>query len=255
MTDTTLQRKNSVELERWLAEIRKAEERLRRFPDQNGRSNPNRPRSAAIRWVLNFARVNLDNLSEGDLTNLRFELQHLSRIEMYLDKGWSVDFARPWPEKEHIVTTQQWLQQAIRAILEGGYLSFVEPERSWSLFYDDKERRWNVSDMVIGDYLKIEMFRLIREHIHHLQKCRCNDCEQLLFLKDRQNQEFCSNRCKWRHAQRHRPDRTIPPERFGKRGRPPGTGPTKGKTNGQKKIKKAAATRRPHSRRVSTKRS
>lgn len=246
MTDAKPQRKISVSLERWMSEIQKADARLRRFPDRNGRSNPNQPRSAAMRWVLNFAHVNLDNLSEGDLTNLRHELQHISHLETHALTPEDLEcFAKKspsWPPKKDLVFLQQWLQNIIGPILHRDHIGFDEPYRHCSIRYDQEKRRWIITDFT-EDHIRTEMFTLIREHIHHLHRCRCEDCEHPLFLKDRQNQEFCSNRCKWRHAQRHRPDRTIPPERFGKRGRPAGLGSpsssklatTKGGTHDKKK--------------------
>lgn len=221
-TDGGSQRSIPTPLQRWFEEIQKADVRLRNFPDRNGRSNPHRPREAAIRWALNLANTNLKNLSEGDLDNLGRELRCLCRFDMeppYIPQN--LVEAGPWPKREEIVATQQWLQAIMHQIEARQDLRFTEPETKWFIYYDNQERRWKTFATIDDPHPEsIEIFKLIREHLDSLHVCRCDDCEQRLFLKDRRNQEFCSNRCKWRHAQRHRVDRTIPPERYWKRGRP-----------------------------------
>lgn len=246
MTDAKPQRKISSSLECWFSEIQKADMRLRRFPDVNGRPNPHHPRAAAMRWALSLARIDLESLSEGDFSNLQRELACFSRFEMEppdTHKLWGEP--GPWLMREQVMAVQQWLRTRVEQIENRQDVQFTEPSRTWFVYYSKEQQEWKTFSTTPAPsiYADIELFRLFREHLNGLHVCRCDDCEQKLFLKDRSNQVFCSNRCKWRHAQRHRPGRIIPPERFGKRGRPPGAGSpassklvtTKGRRHDKKK--------------------
>lgn len=244
-TGGEIQRKIPAALENWLGEMRKAEERLQRFPDGNGRSNTHQPTEATLRWALNFARTKLDALSEGDFSNLQRELVYFSNFgidDPYLSEY--VVSKAPWPSKEAVEKTQRWLADIFDATAKREDIQFIEPETKRFLYYSQENNSWKAfSTAEFSGIAVVELFDLIRKNINSLHPCRCADCERQLFVRDRSNQEFCSTRCKWRDAQRNRPGRTIPPERFGKRGRPPGLGSpsssklatTKGGTHDKKK--------------------
>ena len=213
---------NDIPPDKWIIEMKKADERLRTFPDGNGQKNLKKPREAAIRWVLEFSRKALDEISEGDFVNLQRELVCFYSFEMkepFL-RPLVVTYA-PWPNREEILTTQQLLQTIVKGILAKDVLPFAEPEKRWYMCYSADDKRW-----VVGYTCRRavtpgmgELFTLIREHLDDLRECKADDCRRL-FLRDRSNQEFCCKRHQWLQGQRKA--QGISPDRYGKRGRPAG---------------------------------
>ena len=211
-----------VTLEKWFLEIQKADARLRTFPDGNGRPNLSKPRAAAMRWAIALSEKNLDILSEGDFANLQRELACLSRFEMKEPYLPAISAAGPWPSREVLVNTQQWLRLTLRSVVSRISFTYRAPERVWHLVWDSEGHEWSrryTEKQVEGSYMVNPLFDLTREHLDDIFRCRRDDCQKI-FLRDRSNQEFCSRRCQWRHSQREA--QKISPDRFGKRGRPPG---------------------------------
>ncbi|TKB89732.1 MAG: hypothetical protein E8D41_14180 [Nitrospira sp.] len=235
--------------EKWLSEIQKADARLRAFPDGNGRPNIHKPRAAAMRWAIALSQKQLDKLSDGDFSNLQRELACFRRFELKEPVLPGFVEPAPWPSREDINNTQQW----IRGILDNvssrsdNTVVYKIPEREWHLVWIISDRRWGqfyTEKEIEGTSRVHELFDLVREHVDKILRCKAADCQKI-FLRDRSNQEFCSTRCQWRTGQRTYKD--IPPERYGKRGRRMTSTPTrltptpKEKNSGQPKKSKERA--------------
>ena len=231
----------------WFAEILKADERLRNYPDHKGQPQEQKPRAAAMRWALALARTDLLQLSVGGWSDLQFEVDCLQRYELgeptmpdYIVMGGG----RPWepapaPTPEHILRVQKWLRVSLSTILNKEYLCHKFPALTHELYWrpdptHQTEGRWfaiAVPEVTDEDFLSTKaLWDLLCEHVNNIRACPC--CKET-YLRDRNNQRYCSRICLQRQLKRNK--LKIPPERYGKRGRPAG------ESDGKKKPTKTTA--------------
>lgn len=204
----------------WLAEMKKADARLRAFTDGNGRQHMQKPRAAAMRWAIALSHEELDSLSEGDIANRQRELACLYRFEMKEPFLPHISGLAPWPSREVLGQTQHWLQPVLQSVISRTGLTYRAPERIWYFTWLKEDLRWSQTyseKSREGTYTVNVLFDLVREHLDDILTCRREDCRNV-FLRDRTNQQFCSTRCQWVDGQRKA--QHVSPDRYGKRGRP-----------------------------------
>ncbi len=226
------------QFQKWSPEILKARERILTTPNGNGQESRNNPRAAAMRWAINLAWAEIDKLSEGDFSNLQYEIDWFRRVDIeapfiepileFQDKELGPP---PLSAKESIGKVQTWFRESLSTIAQRNPdepgVSFQAPATIHRLSWIASHQRWvSPIDAFRQDagepQLCSALFFLLKHHAEDIRTCPCGDCQHI-FLRDRRNQEFCSKRCQERQAKRI--ELEIPPERYGKRGRPPRQSP------------------------------
>lgn len=212
----------------WFAEMQKAGERLRSFPDKNGNSDLRKPWAAAIRWAIHLADVDLSSLSEGQVRDLQYEFEAFVTFEMQAPHEQLRNIDGPSYTKETIATAQTWLKRNLSSLVDGRIMEYRAPEEQHVLSLPEKgqsplqpswtEPVWHHLVATKFGECPASFFRLLTMHVEAFHRCEASDC-RAVFLRDRHDQRYCSKGCLWRMTTRHR--RGTPVERFGKRGRPP----------------------------------
>lgn len=186
-----------------------------------------------IKWLLRFADLKLDGLSEGDFLNVGYEVRELSRILPGVDQHMrfiryprnldDTDLFR-LPTLEELGAHQHFVQQCLEGILQAGMHDFNLPAIRITLFTGDNGQPgelWMLSDDAVGPfYLAVAL--VLRPLTHRIR--RCPHCQKR-FLADRANQDYDSPRCQSRAAmRRYRQTKGLVTGR--RRGRPPKQGKT-----------------------------
>lgn len=210
----------------WLAEIQKACERLRRFPDKNKNVDEQKPEAAALRWAINLASIDLSCLSVGQMSDLQYEFEALVTFEMNRPNMRLRNIEGPTYTDKTIARTQTWLKVTLSSLLDGGVIDYRPPAEVHQLMYMKDGNQlamglpapgWvHMVGTTIGECPAL-FFRLITTHLDDLHRCNAVDC-RAVFLRDRRDQLYCSKGCLWKTTMRRK--RQTPVERFGKRGRP-----------------------------------
>lgn len=198
-----------------------------------------------MEWILRFDQENLGTISEGDWTNRRYELAEftqygaLGRKSFEKEKvisipSWSsmapkseipenpneiqLWYVQQLPGKRAAKELQKITHECLKEHLENGTTSFPLSGATIHTGYD-KERDLgfkfilsNNPKTMFGYYLS----SFIAQHSGRIR--RCAGCP-IIFLADRKNQIYHSSQCQSRINMRRK--RNTPPDRIGKRGRPP----------------------------------
>jgi hypothetical protein len=212
---------------------------------------------AAVRWALTFASKDLDGFSDGQWSDCRYEVEYFAQLGPF-EQGkrhkttrtaanWphSPDpaecVARPGirqieierlPSKAVVRQLQQGISKDFDAIIRGENIERPLPPGS-------KERLVMIRESVNGETAKrafryLEVTNLVSVFDHHLFLAledyadalrRCPGCAKR-FLADRSNKDYCDPVCRNRAYMRAK--RNVPPERYGKRGRPRQKPPARG---------------------------
>lgn len=240
--------------EQWFRGVQRAYERIIGTPNKTEVPNI---KKAYIEWVLKLvSKPDLESLSGSDFLDLQYEIASFLAF-----RGGSPKY-NPWvielgddhdrflnrqvlPDKEIVLKIMSWLKQSLHAILSKHAFGYRQAaytvQMSWNPeIYGTANGSWH--ETIEGDdedpnWMLIDFFVLLRTHVSNILKCPCGGCNTI-FVRDRINQRFCSKKCQERQAKRDL--HPIPPERYGKRGRPRAAAttelpqPTKGGTHGKK---------------------
>lgn len=203
----------------------------------------------ALRWALSLANKNLDNFSEGQWNDCRYEVDSFARVGPF---EWGKSPQTPvtaanWPlspdpteciaqpgirqtEIERLPSKAivKQLKEDISEVLDG-IIRDENIERPLPL--GSKERLVIIRESVNGKTVK-RAFRylvlpnlssvfthylfLVLEHSGAALR-RCLGCKQR-FLADRSDKEYCNSKCRNLYVMRGK--RNVPSERYWKRGRP-----------------------------------
>lgn len=239
---------SSIRHERFFSELQKASIRIENGV-LHGKAGDS-PR-AAMRWILEFAKKELSSLSEGQWSDLRYEVESLARYGITVEglersdltgnEQWpleprndyenrpgdipeSVTGADAWllqhlPSQETITALQANVRDMIERILDSERISLPLPSNTeYHVLYVPQEDRGY-------RYLSVKerpaaflcnLLPLLEQYIGRIR--RCPGC-QAVFLADRRDQAFCQTKCQ--SLVNMRRYRGTTPERYGKRGRPP----------------------------------
>ncbi len=207
-------------------------------------------------WFLQFAKTDLSGLSSGDWSNLRYEIEALTRINIFSIskntmainsiKDWtglaspdeirqSRSYAQVWalqklPSVKAAYTLQDKTRDHIYGIIDNGKTALHLSKLHIHIFDMDRTGRATINDSRIslgwGKRLSCDSiesifgFRLIELLAQFAPRIRrCPECTKVN-LADRRNQKFCSVKCQSRSYMRKYRD--TPPDRIGKPGRPKG---------------------------------
>ena len=225
----------------YFAELRKADERITA-------RTPVVP-EAVMRWALRFASDDLDRFSEGQWSDCRYEIDVLARLEPLEGHRPSQQAmtARKWPnspdlaewEAQPSIRYEELQRLPSKAIVRqlhqqvNGFIDALIRRESIEHGFSapPRERLTFIEGVINGEktqwpYLSLEMpdlsaifrhrlFEVFKAYCLALRKCP--GCPTR-FLADRRNKDYCSSACRNRAYMRVK--RNVPPERFGKRGRP-----------------------------------
>jgi hypothetical protein len=206
---------------------------------------------AVMQWILRrLADQDLDELSEGQWSDLRYEVDWFTRCFTSEAAGqrqvpmraeaWpgspdpeelgeqpsvkAFEILRRLPSKQVVRQLQQDVQDAIDSLLRGEAAEFDLPPGARDcvrvLIRDilGKTSKWAYRFIEVRDL--VPAFRDALSNVLAVQAARlakCPGCRKR-FLADRKNQDYCDALCRNRTYMRQQ--RGVPPERFGKRGRP-----------------------------------
>ncbi len=239
---------------RWFRGIEAGYKRIISPPDKDRQTDLKRAR---INWILRrVSTVELDSMSGKEFEDLQYEIAcFLTYIEGKPENNpWMVNLPEPLrslnrpelPDKDVIRKILDWLRRSVGSILNKQPFGYEQPagrrEMSWnpSFYFPGSNGGWwegvrhHDED---HDWMLRDFFKLLKTHVADILKCPCTDCHGI-FVRERSNQRFCSKRCQEKQAKRIQ--HSIPPERYGKRGRPRAAAtpdlpqPTKGGTHGKK---------------------
>jgi hypothetical protein len=186
-----------------------------------------------IKWLLHFADLKLDALSEGDFLNVGYEVRELSRILPGVDQHMRFihcprnlddpDLFR-LPTLEELGAHQHFVQQCLEGILQAGMHDFNIPAIRITLFSGANGQPgelWMFSDDAVGPF-NLAVALALRPLARRLR--RCPQCQKR-FLAKRANQDYDSPSCQSRAAmRRYRQTKGLVTGR--RRGRPPKQGKT-----------------------------
>ena len=198
-----------------------------------------------IKWVLRFLKTDCGQLSETDWIKIQAELTVFIRFYPEFKRGLgslainSRSFFAPtdydyYPRMLNREEAKALSRDAIKLLQ-----NFIQAKHNapfWeSIFYEKlsvdisikfptAKKLESVFSIWVQDQIqlfKINLLLLLCEFAPHIKNCEpCGS----LFLAKRKDQIFCSNKCATLTFQRKK--RGTPPSRYGRRGRPPGTGKT-----------------------------
>lgn len=242
-------------------ELLKAMDRIWGIPGQT----PEFRSQHLMEWILKFTHTDLETISAGDWSNLRYEIAAFSEYgtpgtgltsaeNIQMGSDWqdlnltSLDELQSNPTYVHIFefqnlpekNTVQELQRITLKHIEGliikGAAAFPLPQITIHILNIDRLGKTEIQlrdgtfkPVEIGWMKYVSASSPRESFIYYLATMlskyaprlrRCPGC-QTVFLADRKNQEYCSTKCQSRTFMRKL--RGTPPERAGKRGRPPMT--------------------------------
>jgi hypothetical protein len=247
----------------YFAEAGKAGERIARL------ASPSALNEAALRWVLEFASIDLNRCSEGGWSDCRYEVDYVGRQGLFERTGEQPMTAPKWldspdpeeceaqlsirhieierlPSKTVVRELQREAQSFLNSIIRGEGVKIDIPP---------SEERLTVIREIINGEASTRLYRFLvlpnlnvafRHHLlgilaEHGQALRsCPGCSTR-FVADRRNKDYCNPSCRNRTYMRTK--RNVPPERYGKRGRPRKEVPSIDQLKEQKKSRTASSRR------------
>lgn len=233
------------------------------------RQTPEYRARLTMEWVLKFTQMDLGWLSEGDWNNLKYEVacftkrgavedhllnqqQRLMPLQDWIyiasrnneyesdrtgDKAEQEFWVSHLPTRNAIENLQEVTKTEISKLLITGFASLTLPEIKVIITSKGQKQIWTKSPANVFLYHFVDLITKFAPLIH-----KCRECKQV-FLALRNTKQYCSVICQSRANMRKY--RGTPPDRVGKRGRPPGTGKKKekpsmakgGSSHGKKKLK------------------
>jgi len=189
----------------------------------------------ATRWLIRFAQLDLNTLSEGQWSDLTAEIHAFTKRGPPLKAGRSVthigavfqwriprvEDADPKtqrsritidtirPSREQTTHLQTWAHFILDGLVTGGSASVVIGALHLDIL--PHEPSFKTSPLRIRTHTAKDAFgfhfaHLLADHYERLR--RCGEC-QTLFLADRRNQRFCTTRCLTRVTQRRWRERQV----------------------------------------------
>ena len=192
----------------------------------------------AMKWLLEFAQRDLSLLSEGDWLNLSYEVIAFARFGL-LKQPHQKTLVRRNARSSGLITTSPEWEDITEDVTLPSKDEIAKLRRfTWEQIEAIVQK--DVADIDVG-HIRIRLKRIpptwvytrlivdllesgFAFHLaHHFADQaawirRCPECTKY-FLAERRNQLYCSSSCQTRMASRKY--RATPPERVGKRGRPP----------------------------------
>ena len=198
-----------------------------------------------IKWVLHFLKTDCGQLSETDWIKIQAELTVFIRFYPEFKRGLgslainSRSFFTPtdydhyprMPNREEAKAFSKAALKLFQNFIRAKHIGplwesffFEELPVDISIKFPTAQKLESVFSIWVQDQtqlFKINLLLLLCEFAPHIKNCKpCGS----LFLAKRKDQIFCSNKCATLTFQRKK--RGTPPSRYGRRGRPPGTGKT-----------------------------
>ena len=205
---------------------------------------------AWMQWLLQFAARDLAALSTGGWMDLRYEIALFTIVAppqawklgryVFASTGMGPMDGPPWyynvPTPEEVGEFQAETQQHLDELIQTNRTTFPVLHAGLAVFHDTELDLGvlAVAPEAIGASFLYGLARLLEIHAPRLRLC--TSC-RARFLANRRGQRFCSLRCQSLFNMRKY--RGTPPERIGKRGRPP---------KKSKHLTKKTQRRRPHTR-------
>ncbi|MEO7863580.1 MAG: hypothetical protein ABIU05_24715 [Nitrospirales bacterium] len=203
---------------------------------------------AALCWALEFASVDLSRCSEGGWSDCRYEVDYIARLGPF---GASKTREQPttaatWPHspepeeygsqitirlheieqlpsKSVVRELQHDTAAFLNAVLSGKAVELpIPPSRERLSVIREKVNgeasTWLYRYLIFSDLavaFRHHLLGILASHGHALK--RCPGCS-IRFLADRSNKDYCTPACRNRTYMRTK--NNVPPERYGKQGRP-----------------------------------
>lgn len=188
---------------------------------------------AWMQWILKFADCDLGELSAGGWMNLRYEVALFTLVGP--PEAWKIGHfivaPTQWgymqsssqlcvlPTSQEVEQCQAITNQHLAQLLQMGSTQF--PPFLGTMIISDTTTQVHLGPLAVSPKTRLLSFLqglacLLAIHAAGIR--RCSGCEAR-FLANRRDQHFCSVRCLSRLNMRKY--RGTPPERIGKRGRPP----------------------------------
>ncbi len=210
-----------------------------------------------MKWAVRFAQCDLSTISEGDWLNLAYEVTAFTRYGVvrrpwnfqkvlkwapgkprpYLAKAESVpgwgDAGSPveLPKREVVIPLQAITLGALHSLAEQEFASFNLPAVWLDVIRLEPSSPGTVQPVTTPEgAFTYHLAHLLAENAGNLR--RCPECQKF-FVADRRNQRYCTVSCQTRVASRKYLG--TPPERIGKRGRPPKVQKRRRQRRGQSK--------------------
>lgn len=224
-------------------ELSKTGERIGRLALQSATRS-----EAALRWALEFASDDLSRCSEGGWSDRRYEVDYVARMGPFGNSKTpeQPSAAATWP---HSPDPEEYGSQITIRLHEierlpsksivrelqhdtEAFLNSVLSRKSIELSIPPSRERLVVTRVMVNGEACTEMHRfmifpdlavafrhhllgILASHGHALK--RCLGCS-IRFVADRSNKDYCTPACRNRSYMRKINE--VPPERYGKRGRP-----------------------------------
>jgi hypothetical protein len=192
--------------------------------------------SEVMRWVLSFVHRDLKKISQGDWLNLRYEITAFVRFgpsRIPIDRrrskialtewvsapaGWAdIGSSLAFPQDREIRRMQSYASGQLSSLRDEGFAYFNLGQTKLRVS-NLRGLHGNLSPKLDSAWaaFKYHLAFLLADHPKRILKCpECN----ILFLRERRNQLYCSRTHQNRSASRKYRD--TPYDRIGKRGRPP----------------------------------
>jgi len=227
----------------YFSEVTKAWERIARLASPSAV-----PDEAALRWALEFASLDLSRCSEGRWSDCRYEVDYVARQGPFEPDRTHQrpTTAATWPHSpdpeecepqlsiRHIEIERLPSKSVVREIQRDTqrFLDSVIAGEEVELTLPSSQERLTVIRGITNGEAFTRLYRFLvlsdlavafRHHLLGILAARgqtlrsCLGCSTR-FVADRRNKEYCDPLCRNLYYMRRK--RNVPPERYGKRGRP-----------------------------------
>lgn len=161
--------------------------------------------SKALEWLLEFAQLDLTNLSPGQWTDLSAELAVFSKYGPVATTPPSIagrlgSRSMTSPTRKEAATWQGLIRAALNSLLDEGFAKFPPAQVTGHIAY------WNTKDSV-STWVRAKgrdqsfiyhAFRSFEGEVRRIK--RCEVCQRI-YLANRRTQRFCSIKCQGRATQ------------------------------------------------------
>ena len=162
--------------------------------------------SRAVEWLLEFAQLDLNNLSPGQWTDLSAELAIFSKYGPVASRppsiaGWIGSRSMPSPSRKDATAWQRLIRAALNSLLDDGFAKFPPVQVTGHIYYfksKDIVDTWIRAKGREQSFI-YHAFRSLEGEVRRIT--RCEQCQRI-YLADRKTQKFCSIKCQGRATQR-----------------------------------------------------
>ena len=161
--------------------------------------------SRALEWLLEFAQLDLTNLSPGQWTDLSAELAVFAKYGPVATRppfiaGWLGSRSMTSPSRKEAAAWQRLIRTALNSLLDEGFAKFPPAQITGHIFYmktKDKVSTWVRAKGRDQSFI-YHAFRSFEGEARRIK--RCEVCQRI-YLANRSTQIFCSIKCQGRATQ------------------------------------------------------